>query len=383
MNGKRSRWRQRVSVRSGARRSRRGVSDVVATILLLALTVTLFAAVFAFVTSFPSPPAQSNNQFQASLFYPSNGTTKFIAGVRIVHLAGPQVSGGALIYLKSANQPGLSVFQAPYSVSSGIGGGAIWNLGQTWSLSFPATQLPLAGGNITVYILSQGQLLFSVILPGTTVAAPPTIVSTSTVPTVPAISQTFTVYASLAGAYKSNSVYVNLAGVPGGLATPQKMFQNAQGQWYYNLTGGATKNGTYFGYVNATGTAGAGQTAVGVVVITISSTYSAIITLSPTTLSHTVSQKVYINGTGFAASSLVSLMLNGSILGSPHNLTLTCATTGSYAGSSLSGSTITTTASGTFSCSITVPKAAGAALYTFVAYDYSSAQTATAYFSRT
>jgi len=39
------------------------VSDVVATILLLALTVTLFASIFAFVTSFPSPPAQNSNQF--------------------------------------------------------------------------------------------------------------------------------------------------------------------------------------------------------------------------------------------------------------------------------------------------------------------------------
>ena len=108
MMGKRSRWRQGVSSRAGGiRRRRRGVSDVIATILLLALTVTLFGAIFAFVTSFPSPPAQSNNQFQASLFYPSNGSASWIAGVRIVHLAGPATPGSALIYLHSANQPAL------------------------------------------------------------------------------------------------------------------------------------------------------------------------------------------------------------------------------------------------------------------------------------
>ena len=245
---------------------------MVATILLLALTITLFAAVFAFVTSFPAPAAQSNNQFQASLFYPTNGTTKYFAGVRIVHLAGPQVQGSALIYLKSSNQPGLPVFQTPYTVSSGLASGTIWNLGQTWSLSFPATQLPLAGGNITVYIVSQSQLLFSVILPGTAIAAPPTVVSTTVSPAIPTIGQSFIVYASLSGAYKSNSVYVNLAGVPGGPSTPQLMTQNAQGLWTYTLSGGASKNGTYYGYVNATGTAGSGQTTVGAVTIIISAT---------------------------------------------------------------------------------------------------------------
>jgi hypothetical protein len=354
----------------------------VATILLLALTITLFAAVFAFVTSFPAPPAQSNNQFQASLFSPSNGTMRFIGGVRIVHLAGPVVPGNAVVYLKSAVQPGLSIFQTPYSVASGIGGASVWNLGQAWSVTF-TTVLPLAGGNLTIYIVSQSTLLFSVILPGTAISAPPTIVSTAISPAVPAISQAFTVYASLSGAYKTNSVYVNLAGVPGAPSTPQVMTQNAQGQWTYTLSGGATKNGTYYGFVNASGPTGTGLTAVGAVVVTISSTYSASITLSPSTLSHTVSQKVYINGTGFAASSLVSIMLNGTILGSPHNLTLTCATTGAYAGSSLTGSTITTTTSGIFSCSITMPKAGAQSLYTFAAYDYTSGQSATAYFSRT
>ena len=265
----RSRWRQRASIRSGRRRSRRGVSDVVATILLLALTITLFAAVFAFVTSFPAPPAQSNNQFQASLFYPSNGTTKFIGGVKIVHLAGPVVPGNALVYLKSANQPSLSVFGTPYTVSSGIGNASFWNLGQTWTLKFPATVLPLSGGNMTIYIVSQSTLLFSVILPGSSIAAPPTVVATSISPATPTIGQPFTVYATLTGTYKANSVYVNLAGVPGAPTTPQQMSVNGQGQWTFPVSGGSTKNGTYYGYVNATGTAGSGQTTVGAVVIII------------------------------------------------------------------------------------------------------------------
>ena len=241
---------------------------MIATILLLALTVTLFGAIFAFVTSFPSPPPQSNNQFQASLFYPTNGTVKYVAGIRIVHLAGPATPGNALIFLKSANQPSLSIFQKSYTVSTQLGA-SFWNLGQTLNITFPTTTLPLAGGNITVYIVSQSTLLFSVILPGTSFSAPPTVVSTYIVPATPVINQAFTVYASLSGAYNPHSVFVNLAGVPGATSTPQPMTQNAQGLWYFPVSAGASKNGTYYAYVNATSSTGSGQTAVGAVVIII------------------------------------------------------------------------------------------------------------------
>ena len=121
------------SSRRGRRRlraRRRGVSDVVATILLLALTVTLFASIFAFVTQFPSPPAQNNNQFQASLIYTSSGSN--ISAIQIIHLAGPSIPGIAQVYLKSATQPNAPEFTTPldpYTVSSGLGGANTWNLG--------------------------------------------------------------------------------------------------------------------------------------------------------------------------------------------------------------------------------------------------------------
>jgi len=266
MQGMRSRWRRHASNGTRARRGR-GISDVVATILLLALTVTLFASIFAFVTSFPSPPSQSNNQFQATLLYTTNLT--YVSGLRIVHLAGPVVPGNALIYLKSANQPTAPEFASPYSVSSGLSGSGLWNLGQTWSLNFPLTQMPRSQGNITIYIVSQSQLLFTVILPGTPLNAAPTVVATSVSPATPVVGQSFTVYATLAGAYKANSVFVNLGSVPGCPGTAQKMTLNAQGQWTFPWSAGATKNGTYYGFVNASGLNNSGQTAVGAVTIII------------------------------------------------------------------------------------------------------------------
>ncbi len=100
------------------------------------------------------------------------------------------------------------------------------------------------------------------------------------------------------------------------------------------------------------------------------------ITLSPTTLAHGTSSAVTITGAGFVASSLVTITLNGTLLVSG---------TGAFSCSvgTLSGSTITTTAAGAFTCSYTPAKAAGAAIYTFTASDYTSGQVASALFSRT
>lgn len=143
------RWRLRVG--------RRGVSDVVATILLLALTVTLFASIFAFVTSFPSPPAQNTNQFQASLVYATNQS--YITQLNILHLAGPSVSKMGLVYVKSARFPSAPEFQNPIPVAWGINNASTWNLGQTWTWNFPTKTLPSAQDNLTVYVVYSSQLL--------------------------------------------------------------------------------------------------------------------------------------------------------------------------------------------------------------------------------
>lgn len=253
--------------RRRVRKARRGVSDVVATILLLALTVTLFASIFVFVTSFPGPPAQNNNQFQATLVTTSNDT--YVTAIRILHLAGPAVPGTAFVYLKSANHPSAPEFASPYTVSSGINGATVWNLGQTWNLTFSSGQRPPLPDDITIYIVSGSALLFSVILPGASSITPPTVLSTSVSPSPLSTGQSYTVYATLAGNYSANSVYVNLAAVPGGPSTPQPMTQNAQGQWTYTVPTGVTTNGTYYGFVNASNPLG--QQTTGTVVIVASS----------------------------------------------------------------------------------------------------------------
>ena len=254
---------------SSFRRNRRGVSDVVATILLLALTVTLFASIFAFVTSFPSPPAQNSNQFQASLTYTANQS--YVSALNILHLAGPSVPGNGLVYLKSANHPAASEFANPIPVSWGLKNvTATWNLGQTWIWKFPANALPILPDNITVYVVSGTLLLYSVVLPGQIIGVPPTIVSSGVTPVAPTVGTTFTVWAVISGTPSANSVYVNLAGVPGLTSTPQKMTLNSQGQWQLVVTssvGITTTNGTYFAFVNASNSKGTASAAIPITIV--------------------------------------------------------------------------------------------------------------------
>jgi flagellin-like protein len=248
------------------RRSRRGVSEVVATIILLALTVVLFSAIFAFVTTFPSPPAQSNNQFQATLTYGTVSGQTVVTAVSILHLAGPSVAPTALVYLKSAAEPAAVEFLNPYNMSQGgIAYGHPWNLGQTWSYTFPAGNQPTTPDNITIYVVSSSSVLFSVILPGQSFILPPTFVATAVAPAIPSIGASFNITATLAGSVRAGSVYVNLAGIWGFNSTvPQKLsYAASTGQYYLLVTssiGSSTTGGTFYAFLNATSVNG--QTAV-------------------------------------------------------------------------------------------------------------------------
>jgi hypothetical protein len=339
---------------------------VVATILLLALTVTLFAAIFAFVTTFPAPQVQSSTQFQASEVLAANQT--YVTAIKILHLAGPSVPGAGLVYLKSAMNPSAPEFQSPYTVSSGLSGAAVWNLGQTWNLGFSSPNLPSAHDNISIYIVNAGSLLFSVILPGSALLAPPTVVSTSISPAGPAVGAPFTVFATLAGSYTTNSVYVNLAAVPGGPTTPQKMTQNAQGQWTYAFTTGATSSGTFYGFVNASSSSG--QKAVAVVVITISSGGT---TNGPLSVGVVLVPSPPNSGTVESVVAVVTY--TGPTLGSPAalNVTFSASSTPSgftYAGYGPSGVTISgpgaaASVTVTSQTTWTLPNPASLTLYTF------------------
>ena len=266
------------------RRRKRAVSDVVATIILLAMTVVLFSAVFAFVTSFPTPAAQSANQFQATLFY--SGVD--VEGVNITHLAGPQVQGGAEVWVKSAHNPTACYSSSPMLVSAGISS-SVWSLGQTWHgpfASFPGCPVGTVDGypgdNLTIYIVSGSTLLFSAVLPGQSFVSPPTILASWTSPSSITTSEAFKIYTTVSGNLAGHKPYINLAGLPGQSGPAVAMwFNSSNSAWQENVTG-VTTAGTYYAPINVTGTASLTSASSATVVISSGgSSSSASLSITP------------------------------------------------------------------------------------------------------
>ncbi len=239
---------------------------MVATILLLSLTVVLFAALFAFVTRFPSPPAQSTDQFQASLVIASNLS---ITGLTIVHLAGPSVSLGSTVYLQSSvvGLPNRQFSTSGMPLAWGLKNTTLpWNLGQVWTTTFGTNHTnPVVPGNanITVFIVSNNQLIFSVILGNSGSSFAPTILSSGTTPAPAVVGKTFVAYVQLGGDFvefnSTNPLKINFAAVPG-LPTVNETMNTTAGTGYWSTTvaaGKTTTNGTYYAFV--TGSSGVGS----------------------------------------------------------------------------------------------------------------------------
>jgi flagellin-like protein len=135
-------------------RGRRGVSEVVATILLLAMTITLFASIFLFTTHTPSAQPQALTQFSTSLSYGGSGGLQ-IESISITHLAGKVISAPsvaeAAIYVRSHNHP--TAIPNPFSVPAGLSGSKLWGFGQTWTVSLASYGLT-APDNLSVSIVA-------------------------------------------------------------------------------------------------------------------------------------------------------------------------------------------------------------------------------------
>lgn len=209
---------------------RRAVSDIIGTILILAITVTLFSSIFFFVSSFPGPPAQSTSQFNAKLGIAGGN----IEWINVTYVTGPDLPTADLEFFISSNTYasyfGCSGLE-PYSLSSGLISGAIWVAGETWTLQMDAatlcaghSALPSANDNITVSVLNVAQdlTLLSITLPGTVALIPPQFVAEGYGPVAPVAGDgPFYVWAQIRDSRlpASSNVFLNLTAIPGPLTS--------------------------------------------------------------------------------------------------------------------------------------------------------------------
>jgi hypothetical protein len=265
--------------RSWKRRGRsRGVSDVVATILLLGLTVVIFASIILFVIGFPNPLLQPASQFTAQIYSEPNGTSLAIQQITITHTGGSVVPASALVYLKSSLHPKGPEFQNPYSLSAGgIPTGQAWSPGEVFVLgsNFTGGNHPTLPDNISIYIIAGNNLLYSAVLPGTAASLPPVFSDPMVSPATPAIGESFNISVQIGNVFSPDPVYVNLSGLPGSFVASHPMVY-IHGVWNFTVPAGwTTASGQYWAIVNAT----TPLSVVGVTAISVPITpYSTLIT---------------------------------------------------------------------------------------------------------
>jgi flagellin-like protein len=250
--------------RSRGIRGKRGVSEVVGTILILALTVVLFSSIFFFVNTFPKPATQPTSQFQGQLYYSyaASGTHTWtnVSHVTITHLGGPVITGfNTQIYVVSQAHPQNTT--AVYNLTSGglgSGNSVTWGTGQIWNLSLVADHLTIPD-NITVTVVANGVVVYRQTLPGTNPTIPPIFDQEGTSPSNPGNNSPFSVFVQITDPFlrtTSTAVYLNLTtpGMTCGTALSTYPATTGEYRFVYNSTNGlwfvngcsASSTGTYY-----------------------------------------------------------------------------------------------------------------------------------------
>jgi len=127
------------------REEKSGVAEVVGTILILAMTVVLFSVVIAWVSSIPTPEAQTRVDLSATMqpIYDIRGT-EIGVNINITHEGGELFQPVAtMIYVTSVrgstppttDRATLHLFNSRLANPSGLldGSDSIWNIGERWA----------------------------------------------------------------------------------------------------------------------------------------------------------------------------------------------------------------------------------------------------------
>jgi flagellin-like protein len=109
----------------------KGVSEIIGTILMLAITVVLFSSIMVFVTNMPTPIARPTADFLSSLTY---NTTTNSGTVTLTHNGGEALNDyeTQLLVIVDGN-----IRLTPRTMAAG-GLGSTWKIGQKWTCWLPS-----------------------------------------------------------------------------------------------------------------------------------------------------------------------------------------------------------------------------------------------------
>lgn len=337
------RYRAR-SFRSTSHDRSRGLSDVIGTILLLGLTVTLFASVFLFVNTFPTPSPEPTGQFSANLGYTYlTGIGTVIASVNLGHIAGPTLynTPSTQIYITASQDP--TAFPSPFSVAAGLAGTTSWPIGATWTLNVTSRDLTLPE-NLTISILTDNVLVYRDVLPGSYPTVAPEFTNSGIVPVDPLVGNSFEVFVQIADqnlrdSASNRNVTVNYSLVPGpgfSSAAPLPLtWTPVSGTWQGTVPSGSTQSGSYFVYVTAKDSNGLTNTIAIPVTIVLSP-----VGIGPVSVAITVGGSAAVVG---QSSTIYATVTDNGAAGGTATVQFSVAGTGvgSAAGAVAAGSSVT------------------------------------------
>ncbi len=222
------RWR-----RGGARR---GVSEVVATILLLGMTITMFASIFVFTAKNPRAQPQTLTQFTVALAYGGSGGLQ-VTAISITHLSGQVITGSsvsqAAVYVASLKHP--SAIPSPFTLAAGLSGSDDWDFGQTWTMNLSSYSIT-SPDNLTVSVISNDLLEYRTTVVAVVQSTAPVFYQVSLLPDSIGPKTTYAFNASARLTFASSSgdtVSVNLTEL-GGSSSVALVGSGGSGLYYYS-----------------------------------------------------------------------------------------------------------------------------------------------------
>ncbi|MCX8174311.1 MAG: VWA domain-containing protein, partial [Thermoplasmata archaeon] len=242
------------------RENESGISEVVATLLVLVITVALFSSIFAWINALPPPMSKTYTEFSAKLdaVYAGGNYTFY---VNITHAGGEPLYASATTILIS-----IENFSQTFTLSLNDGNkdgtltDGVWQPGEVWRWN--STPTYNATSTVIVQIIDRVKnlLVWSNILYPQATQIPPAILERGITPDPVGVGGKFKVWAIVKDEdLNFDSVYVNLSAI--GISVPVKM--NYTFGWRFetsNITCNA-QAGRYLALINATDTKGQASTA--------------------------------------------------------------------------------------------------------------------------
>lgn len=223
-----------------------GVSEVIGTILILAMTVVLFSTIIIWVSSFPTPTAQTRVDLLANLSPAYNGEGSEVGDwINITHQGGESMQAASTVIYVAVEKPGgggtttetarLHMFQRTWlcpnvdTCTTGTKNGLLDGTGTSWDVgeryAFYSSNLS-ASDTITVTIVdtSRGLVLWTSSLTAPVSERPPIFLNVwvsatlSTTPVTPVSGKPFYILAQVmdpSGYQYIKSVYTNITALWG------------------------------------------------------------------------------------------------------------------------------------------------------------------------